>query len=397
MRYIDGTTLAHRLADGPMQGHEAAELLAPVARAIAHAHVQGVLHRDLKPSNILIDNEDQPYVSDFGLAKRLLSEPSDDDATRPLRTVTQTGAILGTPGFMSPEQAAGRRAVIGASTDIYSLGAILYAMLTGRPPFQAASPVDTVMMVLEQDPLPPQALNPSVDPDLEMIALKCLQKPVELRYASAADLAADLEAYLADEPVSARSSHFTQILTRAFRETHHVSVLENWGLLWMLHATVLLALCITTNIFQLRGVEARWPYLALWTVGLGAWAVIFWNLRRRSGPITFVERQIAHVWAGSMIADTFMYIIEYQIGLPVLTLSPMLGPVSGAVFLVKAAVLSGKFYVYAVILCVTGLVMAWLQRQTYIPNIGLTLFGVVSAACFALPGWKYYRQLRRNR
>jgi serine/threonine-protein kinase len=356
-----------------------------------------VLHRDLKPSNILIDGEGRPYVSDFGLAKRLLPEPRDDAATAPLAALTQTGAILGTPGYMSPEQAAGRRGVIGPATDIYSLGAILYAMLTGRPPFQAASPVDTVMLVLEQDPISPQLLNPRVDRDLEMIALKCLQKPVELRYASAEDLANDLDAYLADEPVSARSSRFTQILTRAFRETHHAGVLENWGLLWILHAAVLLALCITTNIMQLRGVDSRWPYIAFWTVGLGAWAGIFWNLRRRSGPITFVERQIAHVWAGSMIADTFMYLIEWQLGLTVLTLSPMLGPVSGAVFLVKAAMLSGKFYVHAAVLCFTGVAMAWLQRQDDIPNLGLTLFGVVSAVCFFLPGWKYYRQVRRER
>jgi serine/threonine-protein kinase len=397
MRYVRGTTLAHRLADGPLPGRDATQLLAPVVRAIAKAHQQGVLHRDLKPSNILFDAEGRPYVSDFGLAKRLVPEPLDDAVTAPLGPLTQTGAILGTPGYMSPEQAAGRRGVIGPSTDIYSLGAILYAMLTGRPPFQAASPVDTVMLVLEQDPISPQLLNPRVDRDLEMIALKCLQKPVELRYASADELAADLEAYLADEPVSARSSRFTQILTRAFRETHHVSVLENWGLLWILHAAVLLALCIITNVFQLRGVDARWPYVALWTVGLGTWAAIFWNLRRRSGPITFVERQIAHVWAGSMIADTFMYHIEFQLGLPVLTLSPMLGPVSGAVFLVKAAMLSGKFYVHAAVLCFTGVVMAWLQRQNHIPNIGLTIFGIVSAACFALPGWKYYRQIHRAR
>ncbi len=397
MRYVRGTTLAHRLSEGPMTGREAAQLLAPVVRAIAKAHQQGVLHRDLKPSNILIDAEGRPYVSDFGLAKRLMPEPAEDVVTQPLAPVTQTGAILGTPGYMSPEQAAGRRGVIGASTDIYSLGAILYAMLTGRPPFQAASPVDTVLLVLEQDPVSPQLLNPRVDRDLEMIAMKCLQKPSELRYATADELADDLEAFLADEPVSARSSHFTQILTRAFRETHHVSVLENWGLLWILHAAVLLALCLVTNAFQFSGVTTRWPYIALWTVGLGTWAAIFWNLRRRSGPITFVERQIAHVWAGSMVADTFVYIIEWQLGLPVLTLSPMLGPVSGAVFLVKASMLSGKFYVHAAVLCLTGLVMAWLQRQTYIPNIGITVFGIVSAICFFLPGWKYYRQVRRAR
>jgi serine/threonine-protein kinase len=397
MRYVTGTTLARRLAEGPMTGREAARLLAPVVRAIAKAHQQGVLHRDLKPSNILIDADARPYVSDFGLAKRLVPDSADDSRTRPFGPLTQTGAILGTPGYMSPEQAAGRPAVIGPGTDIYSLGAILYAMLTGRPPFQAATPLDTVLMVLEQDPISPQLLNPRIDRDLEMVALKCLQKPTELRYSTAAELADDLEAYLADEPVSARSSRFTQILTRAFRETHHVGVLENWGLLWMLHAVVLLVLCLVTNGFQLSGVTARWPYVALWTVGLGAWAAIFWNLRHRSGPITFVERQIAHVWAGSMIVDTFMYVIEYLLNLPVLTLSPMLGPVSGAVFLMKAAMLSGVFYIHAAALCLTGIVMAWLQQQTLMPNLGITVFGVVSSLCFLLPGWKYFRQVRRIR
>ena len=194
---------------------------------------------------------------------------------------------------MSPEQAAGSRGMIGVSTDIYSLGAILYSMLTGHPPFQAVSPVATVLMILEQDPISPQLLNPQVDRDLEMIALKCLQKPIELRYATAEELAVDLEAYLADEPISARSGRFTQIMTRPFRETHHAAVLENWGLLWILHAAVLLVVCLVTNAFQLCDVDSRWPYVALWTVGLSSWAAIFWNLRHRAGPITFVERQIA--------------------------------------------------------------------------------------------------------
>jgi serine/threonine-protein kinase len=397
MRYVRGTTLAERIAASPLPGRESAEILLPVARAIGKAHLKGVLHRDLKPSNILIDVEGRPYVSDFGLAKRLVPDSMDDERTQAYNPLTQTGAILGTPGYMSPEQAAGSRGTIGVATDIYSLGAILYAMLTGRPPFQAASPVDTVLMILEQEPISPQLLNPRVDRDLEMIALKCLQKPVELRYTTADELAADLEAYLADEPISARSGRFTQIVTRAFRETHHAAVLENWGLLWILHAAVLLVLCLVTNAFQLSGIETRWPYVALWTVGLGTWAAIFWNLRRRAGPITFVERQIAHVWAGSMIIDTFMYAIEFQLGLPVLTLSPMLGPIGGAVFLAKASMLSGVFYIQAVVLCLTGLLMAWLQRQTYIPNIGLAVFGVVSAFCFFVPGWKYYRLARKNR
>lgn len=394
MKYIEGTTLARRLADGPLSGREAAELLLPVCRAIADAHRHGVLHRDLKPSNILIDRAGRPYVSDFGLAKRVCPMEADlpaDGGVTFSAAVTQSGAVLGTPAYMAPEQAAGRRGLIGPAADVYGLGALLYAMITGRPPFQAASPVDTILMVLEQDPVPPRVINPKADADLELIALKCLQKPAELRYASADGLADDLEAYLANEPISARSSHFSQILSRAFGETHHAPVLENWGVLWMWHSLVLLVLCLMTNAFQLLGVTSRLPYLGLWVVGLGLWAAIFWNLRRRSGPITFVERQIAHVWAGSMIASTLLYWVEWLLDLPVLKLSPILGLVTGAVFLVKAGILTGRFYVQAVALFATALVMASLANSDW-PNFGLTVFGLVSAACFFVPGLKYYRQ-----
>src|SRR5439155_5797983 len=134
-----------------------------------------------------------PKVSDFGLAKKL-------DSTQSL---TRTGAVVGTPTYMAPEQAAGRKDLTAAA-DVYSLGAILYDLLTGRPPFQAAHPVDTLLLVLEQEPVPPRDLNPTVDRELELVCLKCLQKPVELRYPSAAALAADLEAYAAGEPISAQ-------------------------------------------------------------------------------------------------------------------------------------------------------------------------------------------------
>ena len=151
---------------------KSARLLAPIARAVDYAHRRGVLHRDLKPSNILIDREGTPHVADFGLAKRL-----DSDAG-----LTSPGAIVGTPGYMSPEQVGGGRGPIGPASDVYGLGAILYQMLTGRPPFQAATALDTVFLVLEQDPVPPRLLNPRVDRDLELVALKCLQKPADLRY-----------------------------------------------------------------------------------------------------------------------------------------------------------------------------------------------------------------------
>ena len=401
MKYIEGTTLAQRLADGPLPPRETAELLAPIASAIAEAHRHGVLHRDLKPSNILVDHQQRPYVTDFGLAKRIQTDQVADRDEAPFSAhLTETGAILGTPGYMAPEQAAGRRGSVTAATDVYGLGAVLYALLTGRAPFQAASPLDAVLMVLEQDPPPPRLLNRHVDPDLEMIALKCLQKPADLRYAGAAELAADLNAYLAGEPISARSSQFSQVIIRVFRETHHATVLENWGLLWMWHSLVLLALCLVTNWFQWQHVASRWPYLALWGVGLGTWAGIFWNLRRRAGPVTFVERQIAHVWAGSMISSTGLFLIEWILGLDVLRLSPVLGLVSGMVFLVKASVLTGTFYLQAVALFATAAGMAWLQhvsRTTETVDLGISLFGVVSAACFFLPGLKYYRQRIRQK
>ena len=247
-------------------------------------------------------------------------------------------------------------------------GTILYALLTGRPPFQGPSPVDTVLMLLEQDPLPPRLLNPKLDRDLEMIVLKCLQKPPELRYESAAALADDLAAYLNDEPIAARSGQFSQVVARVFRETHHATVLENWGLLWMWHAAVLLVICVTTNVMhagRVRWPECNrpWPYLALWGGGLAIWAPIFWALRRRIGPVTAVERQIAHVWGGSVIAVVLLFVVESLLGLPVLTLSPVLGLIGGAVFVAKAGILSGLFYVQAAALFATSLVMAILQRR----------------------------------
>jgi eukaryotic-like serine/threonine-protein kinase len=383
MKYVSGTTLARRLAAGPLPARESAALLAPVCEAIHFAHGRGVLHRDLKPSNILIDRDSRPLVTDFGLAKRIESDAG----------LTQTGAIIGTPCHMAPEQAAGRRGQVGPASDVYSLGTILYQMLTGRPPFQAASPVDTVLLVLEQEPLPPRLLNPRADRDLEMIALKCLQKPPELRYATAAGLAQDLRAFLADEPIAARSGLFSQVLGRWFRETHHATVLENWGLLWMWHSLALLILSLATNWLQLRNETSPWPYFGLWVAGLGGWAAIFWALRRRAGPVTFVERQIAHLWAGSMLSIVGLFWVEMALGLPVLRLSPILALTSSMVFLAKAGILTGEFYIQAVALFITAIAMALLERAGI--RLGITLFGVVSGLCFFLPGLKYYRQRRR--
>jgi hypothetical protein len=379
MRFIEGTTLAKRLAAGSVPPREAATILARVAEAVDAAHRGGVLHRDLKPSNILIDATGKPHVSDFGLAKRI---EADQD-------VTHTGAILGTPCYMSPEQAAGSRGDLGPTSDVWSLGAILYQTLTGRPPFQAANPMDTLLAVLESDPPIPRSLDPGVNRDLEMIALKSLQKPQDLRYASAADLAADLRAFLAGEPVAARRGGFSEIVARLFRETHHATVLENWGLLWMWHSVVVLTLCVVTDVLAWQGVVSRWPYVVLWGGGLAVWAPIFWALRHRTGPVTAVERQIAHIWGGSVIASVLLFWVEALLGLPALTLSPVLALLAGIVFFAKAGILSGVFYIQAAVLFATALVMCLVPAWQHV------IFGIVSGLCFFVPGLKYARQRGR--
>ena len=398
MQLLDGETLSERLASGPMNPVEAVELLVPVVEAIGAAHRQGILHRDIKPSNILLTKDGTPFVTDFGLAKRvpMADQSLSQQGSSASDGITQTGAILGTPAWMSPEQAAGQTASIDPTTDIYSLGAVLFAMLTGRPPFQAANPLDTLLMVMDQDPPAMRVLNASIDQDLEMIVLKCLQKPGDLRYSSAEALVNDLRAWLAHEPVSARSSTFANVMTRLFRESHHAAILQNWGLLWMLHSLVLMILCFITNGFQLYDVTSRWPYVSLWVIGLGLWAGVFWNLRHRSGPITAIERQIAHVWGGSMIASSMLFAVESIMNRPVLEFSPVLGTIAGIVFLVKAGILSGSFYVQALALFATSLAMAFIQ-QSALPNFSISLFGLVSAACFFLPGLKYYRQQKASR
>lgn len=204
MDYVDGADLAELVREKPLPPRRAAAYVQPVAEAIHYAHQRGVLHRDLKPSNILIDCGDQPRITDFGLAKRL---QFDSD-------LTVTGQILGTPHYMPPEQAGGRRGEISTASDVYSLGAILYHLLTGRPPFMADSFEAVLAQLLHREPVRPRLLNPGVPRDLEVICLKCLSKEPHRRYATAQALAEDLGHWLRDEPIRARPIGAAERLAR---------------------------------------------------------------------------------------------------------------------------------------------------------------------------------------
>jgi len=208
MDFISGTSLAGLTRSGPIEPEEAARCLVRVARAVQYLHEHGIVHRDLKPSNILLDDARNPYVTDFGLAKVFDDQPDEK---------TQTGTTLGTPGYMPPEQAAGKISEISCRSDVYSMGAILYEMLTGRPPFREDTPHRTILQVIHSEPTLPNRLNPRVRPELERICLKCLEKNPERRYASAATLANDLDRYLRREPLEARAAGFTDHFRRWIR------------------------------------------------------------------------------------------------------------------------------------------------------------------------------------
>jgi serine/threonine protein kinase len=385
MKHVEGTTLAARVSQGPLPPRDAARLVALIAHAVDHAHQRGILHRDLKPSNVLIDDDDQPVVTDFGLAKRTRLAPGGSAGG-----LTQTGAIVGTPSYMAPEQAVANAGEVGPASDVYSLGAILYELLTGRPPFQAASAVDVLLLVRSEEAIRPRLLNPRIDSDLELICLKCLEKRPEHRYPTAKRLADDLDAFLSGEPVTARESSLAYFVSRLLRETHHAPVMENWGGLWMLHSLKLLLLCLVTNAMWWAGVRDHLAYLLLWSVGLVVWGAAFWSWRRRGGAVTFVERQMAHGWAAGVAASIGVFVVEVFLGLPALTLTPVLAVVAGMVFLFMAGTVSGWFYLPTV-LC-----FAVVVPMALVPAVGPALFGLVAAMGFFVPGLKYYRQRARK-
>ena len=257
MRYVEGRSLAEVLKKGPLPNHRAAALMKQVARAVQAVHDEGVLHRDLKPHNILVDAQGRPYVTDFGLAKWL-------DAAE---GVTHTGDVLGSPPYMSPEQAQDA-AHVSAATDVYGLGATLYAVLTGRPPFQGTTVAETLHQVKYREPVPPRRVNPAVPRDLNTIALKCLEKEPGRRFRSAAEVADELQLYLEGRPIRTRPVGPTGRLWRWSRRNPVVAALSAAALIlislagaayWNYRSTAASA-AIAKKEADAHDAEARWAH-----------------------------------------------------------------------------------------------------------------------------------------
>ncbi len=382
MEFIDGPSLARRLEQGPVPGRQAARYVATIATAIHHAHTHGILHRDLKPGNILLDSDDQPHVTDFGLAKKLGCDSSQ----------TRTGAVMGTPSYMSPEQAGGRTRELGPPCDIYGLGAVLYELLTGRPPFKSDTPLDTILHVLDRDPAPPRLLNPKVDHDLETICLKCLEKDPKRRYPSAQALADDLTHYLSGESISARSFNVLDRLTRTLERSQYDIEFGSWGTMLLLFG-VIVAVCHILIDGLIRTGQPGWAIGASRGVPIALIALVFWRYRRNhllpNGP---AERQLWTIWIGYLVACAVMalmhrtllahHVLERGPGGPEhweeLILYPTQCILSGLAFFVMGSSYWGRCY--AVGLCFFLLALLMVMDLTWAPiEFGLIWGGTLIA------------------
>jgi hypothetical protein len=298
------------------------------------------VHRDLKPGNILLDAADQPHVTDFGLAKQLARDSSH----------TRTGALLGTPSYMAPEQALGSKELTPA-TDVYGLGALLYELLTARPPFRGETAYDTVMQVLQNDPAPPRLLNPHIDRDLETVCLKCLAKDPRDRYASAEELAKDLDRYLAGESIQARSLNMMDYIGRALERSQLDVEFRRYGdaVLWF--AGIVGTLHVVKH-FAIARHQPTGLIVGLHVLQFALMLLVLWCYRPKGlMPTTPAERQLWSVWLGyvatCLMVSWQMRVMFGEERIYQSVLYPIFCSITGLAFFALGATYWGMLYVIA--------------------------------------------------
>ncbi len=319
MSLVEGPTLQKYVDERTFDDRESARLVRDVTRAVAYAHRIGIVHRDLKPENILMGPDGIPLVTDFGLAKW----------HREGSMITRTGQVLGTPHYMSPEQATGR-GLGDASTDVYSLGAILYALLTGRPPHVGDSAAEVLRSVLQDEPLAPRLLRRDVPADLEKICLKAIQFEPSQRYATAEALAQDLDRFLLGEPTSAAGSGLLDRVAREIRRDQHQPHFANWSRALVLIGTVIFFSHVA--IFALDVAQCpRW--LASWLPRLVMLSAIFVVIYRARGgsllPRSVAERPVWSIWLGYLLTLGTVNLLAVIGGLNQDSLFPITAGLSG--------------------------------------------------------------------
>jgi serine/threonine protein kinase len=302
LEFVDGGSLDQKLKGTPIPPLRAAELAEMLARAVHAAHLCGVVHRDLKPANVLMAGDGTLKVTDFGLAKR-------PDASGPQTT---SGAIMGTPSYMAPEQAAGKTKEIGPAADVYALGAILYELLTGRPPFKAVTPLDTVLQVISEEPVPPSRLQPNVPRDVETICLKCLEKDRGARYASALELAEDLIRFRQGEPIQGRRA---SAWARSRKWVTRHPALTTLVASISLQLVVFSWLPIIGKLLGSRGLSwVFWvltvPLLPLMAVAGAIWVVLNYRLTAPPARSRMTRRSILDAVAGLIVGGLIGFVLS---------------------------------------------------------------------------------------
>jgi hypothetical protein len=375
MEFVEGRSLAEMIRSGPVAPRKAAEYVEQIARAIHFAHQNGVVHRDVKPSNVLVDDSGRARVTDFGLAKHV--DRGDD--------LTLTGQIVGTPAYMAPEQITNRRGEIGPACDIYGIGALLYELLTGRPPFVARDHFSTLLQVLECEPQSPRQLNPNVPRELEIICLKCLEKEPQHRYASAAELADDLARFLAGDSISVASPKLVDRLVRTIERSQYDREFHTWSRMLMHLAWISLG----THVFVYlnRALELPHPLAGLTAIrlvevaGMGA---VLWGMRREWFPPRGAPaRQLLSLWLGYVAGSLTLILVAYLLTPTGATFNdfaayPPMAVLASLLFMMLGSSYWGYCYLIGSVFLVLAILMTfWLEAAPL-------LFGAAWAASLSI-------------